>query len=129
MIGGYGAAENPALVDDYSYKNISTLSFWTEVMSNFDKFNFGFFAGYSSNLKGGGNYYSLNYDRDEEIKYIYRLSPRAEYKSGKVTLTLEHMLTGAVYGDLDTANDKYEFTSTDKATLNHRLMLGVKYNF
>jgi len=129
MIGGYGAAENTALVDDYSYSNINTLSLWSEVHTNFTKFNAGIFFGYSSNLSANDDYYSLDYARGEDIDYIFRISPRIQYTSGKVTFTLEHMMTGAAYGRLDIVNADYSFTDTDKPTINHRIMLGARFKF
>jgi hypothetical protein len=129
MIGGYGAAEDTALIDDYSYANINTLSIWSEVHTNFKKFNAGVFFGYSSNLSANDDYYSLGYARGEGIDYIYRISPRVQYTSGKVTFTLEHMLTGAAYGTLDEVNPDYSFTDTDKPTINHRILLGAKFVF
>ncbi len=134
MIGGYGAAEDPTDVnfDDYSYTNINTISVWSEVVTNFKKFNAGIFAGYSSNLGAKDDYYSLTtptlaYERGRDIDYIFRISPRVQYTSGKLTFILEHMMTGAAYG---TAFDsKHKATDTDSPTINHRILLGAKYSF
>lgn len=132
MIGGYGAAEapmGPTRVDDYSYTNINTLSLWTEVITNFKAFNAGVFFGYSSNLGAKGDYYSLGYARGENIDYLFRLSPRVQYTSGKLAFTFEYMLTGAAYGTLDTANHEYSFTDTEAPTINNRILLGARYKF
>lgn len=129
MIGGYGANEDPVLIDDYSYTNINTMSFWTEVQTNFKKVNGGIFFGYSSNLNASGDYYSLSYARGENIDYIFRVSPRVQFTSGKVTFTLEHMMTGAAYGTLDAVNAEYKFTDTESPTINHRILLGARYKF
>ena len=129
MIGGYGATEDPALVDDYSYTNINTLSFWSEVHTNFKKFNGGLFFGYSSNLGAKDDYYSLGYARGEKIDYIFRVSPRVQYTSGKMTFTFEYMMTGAAYGTLDAVNPEYSFTHTETPTINNRILLGAKYKF
>ena len=129
MIGGYGATENPATVDDYSYTNINTISVWSEVVTNFKKFNAGVFLGYSSNLETKDDYYSLKYARGENIDYIFRISPRVQYTSGKLTFILEHMMTGAAYGTLDKVNYEYSFIDTDSPTINHRILLGAKYSF
>ena len=128
MIGGYGASEDPTLVDDYSYINLNTLSVWSEVHTNFKKFNAGVFFGYSSNLGAKDDYHKLDgYTRSEKIDYIYRISPRVQYTVGKIKFILEHMMTGAAYG---TAWDsKNKATSTADATINHRITLGAKYSF
>lgn len=132
MIGGYGASKDPTIVDDYSYVNLNTLSVWTELITNFDKVNFGLFAGYSANMGAKEDYYSLKTDdmpyvRGETIDNIYRVSPRIEFSSGKMKFVLEHMMTGAVYG---TAFDsKHKATKTADATINHRILFGARYSF
>jgi len=127
MIGGYGAAENPAIIDDYSYSNINTVSFWTEAHTNFKKVNGGLFFGYSSNLGASDDYYSLGYARGEDIDYIFRVSPRVQYTSGKTTFSFEYMMTGAAYATSFDANHKV--TNTADATINHRFLIGAKYAF
>ena len=132
MIGGYGAAEDPTLVDDYSYENLNTMSVWTEVSTNFDKINFGLFAGYSSILGAKDDYYVLStkempYARGESLDYIYRISPRIQFKSGRFTYSMEYMMTAAAYA---TAWDsKHKVTETADATINHRFLMGAKYSF
>jgi len=130
MIGGYGASDpvaGPNAVDDYSYTNINTVSFWSEVMTNFDKINAGLFMGYSSNLGANEDYFSLGYTRGENIDYIYRISPRVQFTSGKLTFILEHMMTGAAYATAFDSNHKP--TNTNTPTINHRILLGAKYSF
>ena len=129
MIGGYGAAENPVFATDnnYSYINLNTISFWTEVITNFDNLNAAIFAGYSSMLGAKDDYYSLNYARGEDIDYIFRISPRLEYSSGPVTLILEHMMTGAAYAT--NFDENHKPTESDSPTINHRVLFGVKYSF
>jgi hypothetical protein len=130
MIGGYGATDNPLLVDDYSYTNINTVAFWSDIALNFDPIEVAIFAGYSSNLGASGDYYSLTgYTRGEDIQSIFRVSPRVIVKSGKVDFGLEYMVTGAQYGDLETVNPEYSFTDTDKPTINNRMIFSARYKF
>ena len=130
MIGGYGATDDPTIVDDYSYTNINTLSVWSDVALNFDLIEVAIFGGYSSNLGAKGDYYSLiGYTRGEDIKSIFRVSPRVIVKSGKVDFGLEYMVTGAQYGNLDTVNSEYSFTDTDKPTINSRMIFSARYSF
>jgi len=129
MIGGYGADENPVFAPDnnYSYINLNTLSYWGEVVTNFNKLNAALFAGYSANMGAKDDYFSLDYGRGEDIDYIFRISPRLEYSSGPVTLILEHMMTGAAYTtDFD---ENYKPTESDSPTINHRVILAAKYSF
>lgn len=132
MIGGYGATSDPTLVDDYDYVNLKTISLWTDIHTNFKKVNFGLFAGYSANMGASEEYHSLStptllYARGESLDYIYRISPRLMFTSGKFTFAVEHMMTGAAYG---TAFDtKQKVSQTADATINHRVLLSTVYKF
>jgi len=138
MIGGYGAAEDPTLPanDDYEYTNINTMSVWSDISFNFDFIEAAIFAGYSSNLGAKDDFYSLTgYERGvdaatgKRLDYIFRLSPRVIIKSGKVDFGLEYLMTGAVYGTLDTVNPEYSFEDTDKPTINNRIIFAARYKF
>lgn len=136
MIGGYGASQDPAVVDDYGYTNLNTMSVWSEIHTNGQKVVFGIFGGYSANLGSYDKYYKIGttgYTRNDDIAYIYRISPRVEFKSGKVSFIAEYMLAGAAY--VANANDPNDFTAkhrpidVDKPTINNRVTFGAKYNF
>lgn len=141
MIGGYGAAEDPNAVADYSYSNINTMAIWSELIYQINPIGLGFFAGYSANL--GTNtenfYYAKSYSRGgnlqgENIDNIFRVSPRITYTSGKVMLGLEYMMTTATYMTL--TDDKFEAAKDvnnndiiDDAVVNHRIYFSAKYSF
>jgi hypothetical protein len=127
MIGGYGASQDPVVVDDYGYTNLNTMSVWSEIHTNGEKFVVGIFGGYSANLGSYDKFYSLKYSRNEDIAHIFRLSPRVEFKSGKVSFVAEYMLAGAAYATEYTA--KHRPTDWDKPTINNRITIGAKYNF
>ena len=129
MIGGYGAAENPLIVDDYSYSNINTMSVWSDIAYNSKSVEVALFGGFSSNVNASDDYYSLGYTRDENIKSIFRVSPRVVIKSGKVDFGIEYMMTGAKYGVVDAANARYRFTETDTHTINGRMIFSARYKF
>lgn len=130
MIGGYGAAEDPNLVDDYSYSNINTMAVWSDFAYAKSNFEIALFGGFSSNVNATDDYYSLTgYTRGENIKSIYRISPRVVFKSGKVDVGIEYMITGAKYGNVDLADARYRFTETDDYTVNNRMTLAVRYSF
>lgn len=130
MIGGYGAAEDPTTVDDYNYSNINTMSMWSDISYSNSKIEAAVFAGYSSNLSATDDYYSLEkYTRGENIKSIFRVSPRVVIKSGKVDFGIEYMITGAVYGTLDTKKPEYKFEDTEKPTINNRMIFSARYKF
>lgn len=134
MIGGYGAAENPLLVDDYSYSNIKTMSVWGDIQTNHDQYVFALFGGYSANLGADDTYFDLNgYVRGidsptgKELVSIYRIAPRFVIKSGKMALGVEYNLTGAVYSD--NFDEYHKAIETDDPTVNHRILFSAKYSF
>lgn len=130
MIGGYGAAQDPTLSDDYSYSNLQTLSLWGDVQTNGKKIVAALFGGYSANLGSKDPYFELaGYTRSGTISHIYRISPRLMFNSGKTQFGLEYLLTGAVYdadGVLD-ANGKADVLADP--TINHRFLFSAKYAF
>lgn len=130
MIGGYGAAENPLTVDDYTYSNINTMAVWSDLAYNSKSVEVALFGGFSSNVNASDDYYSISgYTRGENIKSIFRVSPRVVIKSGKVDFGIEYMITGAKYGVVDAADARYRFTETDKYTINKRMIFSARYNF
>ncbi len=129
MIGGYGAAENPLLVDDYSYTNINTMSVWSDLAYNSKSLEIALFGGFSSNVNASDHYYSLGYARGENIKSIYRISPRVVIKSGKVDFGIEYLMTAAKYGVVDSGDARYRFTEVDKYTKNGRMIFSARYKF
>lgn len=129
MIGGYGAAENPLVVDDYSYTNINTMSVWSDLSYNSKSLEIAIFGGFSSNVNASDHYYSLGYARGENIKSIYRISPRVVIKSGKVDFGIEYLMTAAKYGVVDSGDARYRFTEVDKYTKNGRMIFSARYKF
>jgi hypothetical protein len=102
MLGGYAVQ---AVVDatrlDWSYTPISTLSLWTEVMTNGASWQTGLFAGYAKNLGSPREIAGANYARGFNIDELYRLSPRLVYNVGKLRFAGEAELTAASYGTPD----------------------------
>jgi hypothetical protein len=129
MIGGYGAAENPLVVDDYSYTNINTMSVWSDLAYNSKSLEVALFGGFSSNVNASDHYYSLGYARGENIKSIYRISPRVVIKSGQVDFGIEYLMTAAKYGVVDSGDARYRFTEVDKYTKNGRMIFSARYKF
>jgi hypothetical protein len=127
MIGGYGAADNPLLTDDYSYLNMNSYSLWADLSGGSEKVGYGLFGGLSGNLGADDEYYSVGYGRGEDLDKIFRVSPRITFTSNNVMFGIEYMLTGAVYGE--SFNEKMEVTETADATINHRLLFSAKYSF
>jgi hypothetical protein len=129
MIGGMGAAEDPTLVDDYSYGNINTASLWGEVMYKMGAIDYGLFLGYTSNMNSSTDdfFMSTSFTRGADIDHIFRFSPRATYTVGRISFALEYMLTAATYMTLQ--GNKYKATQTDDAVINNRIAFAAQYTF
>lgn len=125
-IGGYGAAEDPATVDNYTYSNIQTITYWTEI-TLFKNPQIGLFAGYAENLGAKGEYFSLGYGRAENMAKTYRLSPRVTYKIKNLTLGFEVLYAVAIYGE--TFDSNYKAITYQDPTSNTRFLFASIYNF
>lgn len=132
MIGGYGIeAGTTDLQGDYTYTNMNTMSVWTEVMTHKKKVNVGLFAGYTENLGfsdeldvSGGS--GIIGERNADIAYLYRISPRVVFSSGSMDLGAELMYTGAAYG---TQFDEFYKAEESEESSNLRLLISAKYVF
>lgn len=135
MIGGYAVDFiADTAVTNYDYREYTTLdvaSFWTDIHTNGKKFQFGVFAGYSQNLGSTQNIMNWNtspmvYARGYNIAYLYRVSPRIVFNSGKVRIAGELEYTVAAYGD---SNNSLGEVQNTKEVANIRALLGVFYFF
>ncbi len=131
MIGGYGALGKPNQIDlnsDYGYSNMRTISTWLDVEAPISDFSPGLFLGYSANL-GSANYYTPldGYSRNDDLHYIFRVSPRLNYSHKSLTFGFEWSVVGAAYG-LD-FNDKRKVTQTALPTVNNQFILSTMYRF
>jgi hypothetical protein len=145
MIGGYSMdAVGPEEKAFVSYLNITTMDVWAEVMTTGKKIQGGLFMGYSKNYGINskdllnetvtGPYYSRGKDvsgpaskgfQDDDIDYLYRISPRIIFNAGKFRIAPEIEYTVAGYGNADgqgRVNDA-------KPVGNFRFLLGVYYFF
>jgi len=146
MLGGYAIQYDTLLqnfaIDHRNYTNIETASIWVEYICKRDKKILpGFFAGYSQNMGSANNIQqwtsaSSYFSRGRDIRYVYRLSPRMVYTSGKMKFALECEYTVAGYGN--TLNSLGEVLSepTDlypnaelKAVSNIRALFSAIYSF
>ncbi len=126
MIGGYGMKTSTN--DDYNYSNLRTLSTWLDINHSLGKTSIGLFAGYSKLNGASDNYTSIEkYTRNDNLDYIYRISPRMYYMEENFTFGLEYMITAAIYGK--TWNDKHEVQSANDPVYNNRITLSAKYTF
>ncbi|WP_372640317.1 hypothetical protein [Ancylomarina sp.] len=131
MIGGYGV-KNVKANGDYEYTNISTMNLTSDLFTTTGNVRYGLNLGYSKNLgaeddlaKGSDDKFIGVYSRGSNIDYLYQISPRIEFLSGKMKFGGEIIYTGAAYGTTQidgTVADADLVSST-------RLLLHVKYSF
>jgi len=129
MIGGYGmkTGTNNAK-GDYGYTNLKTVSTWCDIQQDFDNWTIGVFAGYQKLLGADDNYTTIkDYNRDDKLSYLVRVSPRVVYKAEALSFGLEYILTKAVYGS--TWDDKRNVKETMDPVSNNRVLLRVAYTF
>lgn len=123
MIGGYAAeGVTDPLRDFVEYVPIKTASGWLDVHSNGKKWQVGVLAGYAKNLGASKDFAGDNYQRGENIAYLYRIAPRFIYNSGRFRIAPEVEYTVAAYGKTIEANGVVKDT---KEVGNLRFLLGV----
>jgi len=128
MVGGYAVQEITDPMNDYrSYIPLRTLSGWLDIHTNGKKWQLGLLAGYSKNMGASKDFDELpSYQRGRDIAYIYRISPRFVYNSGKFRIAPEIEYTVAGYGKTINANGTVD-DITDVG--NVRFLLGVYFFF
>jgi hypothetical protein len=126
MLGGYSEIFK---LNNNSYElyyvNSGQLSFWTDIITKGKKFKYGLFTGYAKNLglteSARGQYYGTGVD----ISYLYRISPRIQYHTGKMMFATEFEYTVAAYGTPDNMGEIEDSSETG----NLRVLLAVFYFF
>ncbi len=128
MIGGYGVKEiTDTSTGRKEFTNLNTVSVWADFQTNGENVQFGLFGGYTKNMGSNDSLKSTIYARGSNIDYVYRISPRVVFISGKLNIALECEYTFAMYG---TANgDKKGGVTNGYALANTRALLAVIYNF
>lgn len=143
MLGGYCAGDvtDPYDYGTVKYVNIRTMSVWTDLMTTGKKMQVGLFLAYSKNLginendlvthSTSGPFYSRGKDvagkgyQNDDIGYMYRISPRFIYNAGKFRLAPEIEYTVAGFGNANGLG----LVDDPEAVSNFRFLLGVYYFF
>jgi len=127
MIGGYAVEEITDPTKDFrSYVPVRTLSGWLDIHTNGKKWQVGLLAGVAQNLGASKDIIGASYQRGSDIAYIYRISPRFVYNSGKFRIAPEIEYTVAGYGSEIEANGEVKDI---KNIGNVRFLLGVYFFF
>ncbi|MFO7614759.1 MAG: hypothetical protein R6W71_08990 [Bacteroidales bacterium] len=127
MIGGYAAEQYIENEKGFvTYRNFTTLSVWTEIMTTGKKMQGGLFLGWSKNMGAGDIIMKPYYSRGSDIACLYRISPRFVYNAGKFRIAPEIEYTVASYG---TTNFLDGQVTDPEPVGNLRFLLGVFYFF
>jgi hypothetical protein len=137
MLGGYAiryTTDTFMINNDYrDYTAMDVLSVWSELHTNGKKIQFGLFGGYTKNMGSQKNLYDWQntasyFVRGGNIDYVYRISPRVVFNSGKTRFALETEYTVAAYGNVSNNNSLGAVQDAEEVS-NLRLLLGAYYFF
>ncbi|MFW5851866.1 MAG: hypothetical protein ACOCWB_06565 [Bacteroidota bacterium] len=112
------------------YTPLTSLSYWGEIHTNGNHWEFGLFGGFFANT---GTKETMSratnpvYGLATNITRLYRISPRIMYTINKFRVGLEYEYTGAVYGEKFDANYKAHSLSNDVS--NSRILFTTVYSF
>ncbi|MCK9279878.1 MAG: hypothetical protein M0P71_04600 [Melioribacteraceae bacterium] len=123
-LGGYGVSSIDTITGKETYSSINVISFLTDIYYG-KEFQVGLFAGYSENLGSDDKIVGKIYSRNENIEYLWRVTPRIQYNFNKITVATELEITSAAYGKLD----EYAKVSNSEKVTNTRLVVSVFYFF
>ena len=127
MIGGYAVEDYTDQAKGFvSYRNITTASAWTEILTTGKKMQTGLFLGYSQNMGAGDIIRGTNYSRGSNIYDLYRIASRFIYNAGKFRIAPEIEYTVARYGSNVDPNG---VVIDPEPVGNFRFLLGVYYFF
>ncbi len=135
MLGGYAykyTTDSMTIArGDFSYTPINTFSSWIDFTTNGSKFRFGILGGYTRNLGSFHNILNWTdehsyFSRGWNIAYVYRISPRFVFITGKIKMGIEGDYTVAGYGS--SINSLGEVKNV-KPVSNIRLMYSMFYYF
>lgn len=101
MLGGYVEKKIDSIAHEITYTPSSQFSAWADISSKGKRLKFGLLAGYALNLGYDGTVDGSYYGMGQDVAYLYRISPRAEWYSGRFMLGLELEYTVAAYGTIN----------------------------
>jgi hypothetical protein len=125
MMGGYGVSNRDPLTDRRTYSSLNYWNNWISLNTTGKSVQISIFAGYTKALGSADLIIGPVYARDQDIDYIYRLSPMITWFSGKMTFSIETEYTAASYG---IADEKFRIHSGKEAG-NLRCSISAVYNF
>jgi hypothetical protein len=133
MIGGYAICDTlNATEERYDYTPYKTAAAWGDFETRGEKWKAGLFVGYTKNLGATNDIAGTPYVRGTNIDYVYRISPRVIFNSGKFRIAPEIEYTLAAYMKTNVnqpgVDEKGKITHSEEIG-NLRLLLGVYFFF
>lgn len=125
MIGGYAEKDIDTAAHTIIYTPSSQLSLWMDASTKGKRIKVGMLAGYAANLGYNGPVEGAYYGLGQDIGYLWRMSPRVEWYSGKIMLGLELEYTAAAYGQ----SNKNGIVEDAKTFGNLRILAAAFYFF
>jgi hypothetical protein len=128
MIGGYGISRitdpERGLVE---YSSLQTSSFWVDMHTNGQSFQFGLFLGMSENIGATKDLVPgiSTAGLGTNIKSLYRIAPRVIFNSGRARFAFETEYTGANFGIVEVSDRTRGIPANTNEVANLRLLLGV----
>ncbi len=128
QIGGYGISKITDPTKGFvEYAPLRTQTYWADIHTNGDTFQFGLFLARSENLGATKdlveNKETIGFGND--IKLLYRVAPRFMINSGRARFALECEYTAAQFGTVDTVTNKRGVPVNTNEVGNLRVVLGV----
>lgn len=128
MPGGYSIMEVIDIAtSEFSYTPTRGATGWVDISSTGKKWQFGVFAGYNKNLGTAVDIIGAAGGLGTNIDHLYRVSPRVNFKTGKVQIGAEIEYTVAAYGD--GTFDSRGIPLNAEEVANIRFITGVYYHF
>lgn len=144
MLGGYAVQQIMDTATDHrKYTSVNSISSWVDIHTNGNPFQAGIFAGYTQNL---GTQNPINKDilhsndikygeyvRGENIRHVYRISPRIIYNIKNFRIAGEVEFTTAAYAQTDDSdklmlNENAQIILAREVT-NMRIIVATYYFF
>ncbi len=130
MIGGYLAYINDTVSKMETYESTKTSAYWVDIAGTGKKIIPGIFVGYTKN-DGASTNAKTAYGRGiavsgRALEYVYRISPRVEFVSGKFKIGVELEYTAALYGKV--GNDAKVFDQKETVA-NQRVLFATTLLF
>ncbi|MDR4987736.1 MAG: hypothetical protein RG741_02715 [Bacteroidales bacterium] len=128
QIGGYGISKITDPTRGFvEYAPLRTQTYWADIHTNGDTYQFGLFLARSENLGATKDLVagSTTTGFGNDIKILYRISPRFIINSGRARFAIECEYTGAHFGTVDTSINERGVPVNIEEVGNLRVVLGV----